>query len=68
MTYPIVSHFNLSEILAAKTDFTVETRMIMKVMDMPGNTLSLQEAAAAVHDLVHVSKHYFVVDGEAPVI
>lgn len=51
------------EILPAKTNFIVEAGMISKLLARPDNKLSFKQAMAAVHQLVHVDKHYTVMEG-----
>ena len=60
------SKFNYwDEIQPAMTDFTVETAMAMRLVNEDG--LRLDKAFRIVQEIVHVSKHYRVVDGAAPV-
>jgi hypothetical protein len=61
-----VSKFNYwDEIQPAMTDFTVETAMAMRLVNEDG--LPLDQAFRIVQEIVHVSKHYRVVDGPAPI-
>lgn len=63
----IVGKFNYwDEIRPAKTNFIVEAAMVMKLMNEPSNRLSFKQAQDAVHELVHVAKHYTVASGKAP--
>jgi hypothetical protein len=60
------SRFNYwDEIQPAMTDFTAETAMAMRLVNEDG--LPLDKALRIVQEIVHVSKHYTVVDGPAPV-
>jgi hypothetical protein len=62
----LAGQFNyFADIGPAKTDPTVELRMVKAAYSQPNNTFSFDELTRAVHDLVHVAKHYTVVDGSA---
>lgn len=54
------------DIHPAKTDPYVEAQMVQRLRLDPANRYTEDELIKAVHDLVHVSKHYMVVDAQCP--
>jgi hypothetical protein len=50
------------DIVPAKTDPYIEARMVERLKRDPANRFSSKELVKAVHDMVHVAKHYMVTD------
>ena len=60
---PLFNYFD--DIQPAKADPYIERQMVNRAYALPSN-FSYEEIIKGVHDLVHVSKHYFVADGPVP--